>query len=157
MFVILRHVWEPLFFFCMWKTMNWSLILSKIMISTLGTEPRTSSALEFINVHECSTKPSRSYQRTGSLIHMLKKLARVSQSGRMFQERICMIQSESLRVISMTFLLVISVLCKTALSWELRTRSHNKNLLDILFTSPHYFCRKWIGTTNENSNFDLRA
>ena len=29
------------------------------------------------------------------------------------------------------------------------------NLLDILSTSPHYFCRKWIGATNENSNFDL--
>ena len=28
------------------------------------------------------------------------------------------------------------------------------NLLDILSTSPHYFCRKWIGATNENSNFD---
>ena len=28
------------------------------------------------------------------------------------------------------------------------------NLLDILSTSPHYFCRKRIGTTNENSNFD---
>ena len=31
------------------------------------------------------------------------------------------------------------------------------NLLDILSTSPHYFCRKWIGATNENSNFDLRV
>ena len=29
------------------------------------------------------------------------------------------------------------------------------NLLDILSTSPHYFCRNWIGATNENSNFDL--
>ena len=27
--------------------------------------------------------------------------------------------------------------------------------LDILSTSPHYFCRKLIGATNENSNFDL--
>ena len=25
------------------------------------------------------------------------------------------------------------------------------NLLDILSISPHYFCRKWIGATNENS------
>ena len=31
------------------------------------------------------------------------------------------------------------------------------NLLDILSTSPHYFCKKWIGATNENSNFDLRV
>ena len=31
------------------------------------------------------------------------------------------------------------------------------NLLDILSTSPHYFYRKWIGATNENSNFDLRV
>ena len=31
------------------------------------------------------------------------------------------------------------------------------NLLDILSTSPHYVCRKWIGATNENSNFDLRV
>ena len=29
------------------------------------------------------------------------------------------------------------------------------NLLDILSSSPHYFCRKWIGATNENSNVDL--
>ena len=30
------------------------------------------------------------------------------------------------------------------------------HLLDILSTSPHYFCKKWIGATNENSNVDLR-
>ena len=47
------------------------------------------------------------------------------------------------------------MLCKTEWSWELRTWSHKMNLLDILSTSPHYFCRKWIGATNENSNFDL--
>ena len=35
--------------------------------------------------------------------------------------------------------------------------SHKMNLLDILSTSPHYFCTKWIGATNENSNFDLRV
>ena len=29
------------------------------------------------------------------------------------------------------------------------------NLLDMLSISLHYFCRKWIGATNENSNFDL--
>ena len=33
--------------------------------------------------------------------------------------------------------------------------SHKMNLLDIWSTSSHYFCRKWIGETNENSNFDL--
>ena len=31
------------------------------------------------------------------------------------------------------------------------------NLLDILSTSPHYFCGKWIGATNENSNFNVRV
>ena len=31
------------------------------------------------------------------------------------------------------------------------------NVLDILATSPHYFYSKWIGTTNENFNFDLRV
>ena len=30
------------------------------------------------------------------------------------------------------------------------------NLLDVLSTSPHYFCGKWIRATNENSNVDLR-
>ena len=30
-------------------------------------------------------------------------------------------------------------------------------LVDILSTSPNYFCGKWTGTTNENSNFDLRV
>ena len=39
----------------------------------------------------------------------------------------------------------------------LRTWSHKINLLDILSTSPHYFCKKWIGATSENSNFDLRV
>ena len=64
---------------------------------------------------------------------------------------------EALRMISIKFLLVISMLCKTEWSWELRTWSHKMYLLDILSTSPHYFCRKWIGATNENSNFDLRV
>ena len=31
------------------------------------------------------------------------------------------------------------------------------NLLDIVSTSPHYFCRKCIGAANENSNFNLRV
>ena len=31
------------------------------------------------------------------------------------------------------------------------------NLLDMLSISLHYFCRKWIGATNENSNFDLKV
>ena len=40
----------------------------------------------------------------------------------------------------------------------IKTMSHDllvqmAYLLDILSTSPHYFCRKWIGATNENSNF----
>ena len=60
-----------------------------------------------------------------------------------------------LRVISIKFLLVIPTLCETEWSWELRTWSHKMNLLDILSTSPHYFCRKWTGVTNDNSNFDL--
>ena len=63
----------------------------------------------------------------------------------------------ALRVISIKFLLVILVNCKTEWSWELRTWSHNMILLDILSTSPNFFCRKWIGTTNENSNLDLRV
>ena len=62
----------------------------------------------------------------------------------------------ALRVIIIKFLLVISLLCETEWSWESRTWSHKMNLLDILSTSPHYFCRKWIGATIENSNFDLR-
>ena len=39
------------------------------------------------------------------------------------------------------------MLCKTEWSWELRTWSHKMNLLDILSTSPHYFCRKRIKAT----------
>ena len=45
------------------------------------------------------------------------------------------------------------MLRKTEWSWELQTWSHKMNLLDILSTSPHYFCRKWIAT-NENLSFD---
>ena len=63
----------------------------------------------------------------------------------------------ALGVISIKFLLVISVLFKTEWSWELRTWSHKMNLLDILSTSPHYLGGKWIGATNENSNFDFRV
>ena len=47
------------------------------------------------------------------------------------------------------------IVCKTGWSWELRTWSHKMNLLDILSTSPHYFCRKCKGATNENSNLIL--
>ena len=61
---------------------------------------------------------------------------------------------QALRVISIHFLLVMSMLCKTEWSWELQTLSHKMNFLDILSTSPHYFCREWRGATNENSNFD---
>ena len=32
--------------------------------------------------------------------------------------------------------------------------THKMNLLEIK-TSPNYFCRKLIGATNENLNFDL--
>ena len=60
-------------------------------------------------------------------------------------------------MISIKFLLVISMLCKTEWSWESWTWSHKMNLLDISSTSPHYFCRKWIEATKENSNFDLRV
>ena len=49
----------------------------------------------------------------------------------------------------------MSIHCKTEWSWESRTWSHKMNLLDILSTSPHYFCRKWIEATAKNSNFDL--
>ena len=63
----------------------------------------------------------------------------------------------ALRVISIKLLLVISMLCKTEWSWELRTWSNLMNLLDILSTSPHYLCRKWIGATNENLSFNLRV
>ena len=61
----------------------------------------------------------------------------------------------TLRVTSIKLLLLISMLCKTGWSWELRTWSRRMNLLDILSTSPTYFCKKWIGVSNENSNFDL--
>ena len=63
----------------------------------------------------------------------------------------------ALGVISIKFLLIISMLCKTEWSWELRTWSHKMNLLDILSTSPQYFFRKWIEATKENLNFDLRV
>ena len=56
-------------------------------------------------------------------------------------------------VIIIKFLFVLSVLCKAQWSWELWTWSHKMNLLDILSTSPHYLCRKWLEVPNENSNF----
>ena len=37
------------------------------------------------------------------------------------------------------------MLYKTDWWWELWTWSHKINLLDILSTSPHYLCRKWVG------------
>ena len=60
-------------------------------------------------------------------------------------------------MISIKFLLVIAMLCKTEWSWELRIWWHKTYLLDILSTSPHYFYSKWIGVTNENFNFDPRV
>ena len=41
------------------------------------------------------------------------------------------------------------MLCKIEWSRKWRTWSHKMYLLDILSTSLHYFCRKWIGATNE--------
>ena len=64
---------------------------------------------------------------------------------------------EALWVISIKFLLVISLLCKIEWSRELWTWSHKMNLLDIKSNSSHYFCKKWKGATNENLNFDLRV
>ena len=52
---------------------------------------------------------------------------------------------QALKVISIKFLLVISMLYNTDWWWELWTWSHKINLLDILSTSPHIFCRKWVG------------
>ena len=51
-------------------------------------------------------------------------------------------------MVSITFLLVLSMLWGTDWSWELRTWSHKMNFLDILSTSHHYFSWKWIRTTN---------
>ena len=49
----------------------------------------------------------------------------------------------NLRMISIKFLFVISILCKAEWSWELQTWSHKIYLLDISSTFPHYFYRKW--------------
>ena len=64
---------------------------------------------------------------------------------------------QALRVISVKFLLVISLLYKTEWSWELRTWSHKMNPIDTSRNSPHYFYWKRIGITNENLNFDVRV
>ena len=63
----------------------------------------------------------------------------------------------ALAVISMKFLLVISMLYKTEWSWELSVWSQTMNLNASSTTSPHYSFRKRIGTTHENLNFDIRA
>ena len=62
-----------------------------------------------------------------------------------------------LRMISMKFLLVISMLYKTEWSWELRTWSQKINLIHTSTTFPHYFHREPVGATNENLNFDIRV
>ena len=61
----------------------------------------------------------------------------------------------TLRVISVKFLLVITLLYKTEWSWELRTWSHKMNLIDTSTNSPHFFYWKRIGITNENLNVML--
>ena len=55
---------------------------------------------------------------------------------------------------SIKFLLIISMLCKTGWSWEIKTWPNEMKLLDISTTS-HYFHRKWIGETIEKVNFHL--
>ena len=57
---------------------------------------------------------------------------------------------QTLRVIRIKFLLVISMVYKTEWSRELSTGPHKMNLLDILTISPYYFYRKCVGATNEN-------
>ena len=64
---------------------------------------------------------------------------------------------KALKVISIKFLLVIAILCKTEWSWDLRTWSHKMYLRDILSTSPLYFYSKRIGAIKENFNFDLKV
>ena len=46
---------------------------------------------------------------------------------------------------------------KGSLPVDVRRSKTSLLKLPILSTSPYYFCRNWIGTANENSNFDLRA
>ena len=59
-------------------------------------------------------------------------------------------------VISIKFLLVISMLIQPLRSWELRIWSRSKvNFLDILITSPKYFYKKSMGTRQENLFFDI--
>ena len=60
-------------------------------------------------------------------------------------------------VISVKYLLVISLLYKTQWSWESRTWSHKMNLIDASTNSPHYMYFYWkrIGMANEDLNFVL--
>ena len=64
---------------------------------------------------------------------------------------------KALGVISVKFLLVISLLYKTQWSWELQTWSHKMNLIDTSTNSPSYVYWKRKGITNENLNFDIRV
>ena len=64
---------------------------------------------------------------------------------------------QALRVTSVKFLFVISLLYKKKWSWELRTWSHKMNLIDTSTNSPHYFYWKRMRITNQNLNFDIRV
>ena len=55
-------------------------------------------------------------------------------------------------MISIKFLLIISMLYKTNWSGELRACSGKINLMDTSTNSPHYFYWKHIGTRNEINN-----
>ena len=64
---------------------------------------------------------------------------------------VCVIDHDScVRVISIKFFLVISMLIQPLRSWELRMWSPKVNFLDILITSPQYFYKKGMGTRYEN-------
>ena len=63
----------------------------------------------------------------------------------------------ALRMISIKFLLIISMLYKTDWSGELRACSGKINLIDTSTNSPHCFYWKYIGTRYEINNFDIRV
>ena len=132
------------------KTTNITLIIigTEIYLTLLEKRIREWRFFRFVGIQLLSTKLLLS-----SYSSRISKVR--SKLSKLLHETFVMsLVWQALTVISIKSFLVISMLCKTERSWELRTWSHKMNLLnDFLSTSPHYFCRKWIGATNENSNF----
>ena len=126
-------------------------VLSLVSVSTLFFPKIISRCICRMAIYICTSLRSRRPKDFGNQIRTVRKIrgrARSCVSTLLLRpiwlvrlprklQQVWFLTLQALRVISIKFLLVISMLRKTEWSWELQTWSPKMNLLYILSTSPH--------------------